>query len=99
MAYKRLNNEQEPSLISWIRRLDALHIPPTVGMVVVSANALLQREDSTAAPLGKDWVYDFVNKRLPCDLTSIQQKPADQHRLYFEDIGVLTAWYEVWNLY
>jgi hypothetical protein len=94
MAYKRLDDEQEAALIGWIRRLDDLHIPPTAGMVVASANALLRRQNSAATPLGKDWVYHFVNKRLPKDLNWVHQKPADQDRITAEDIGVLTAWYE-----
>ncbi|KAJ6001156.1 hypothetical protein N7481_001565 [Penicillium waksmanii] len=94
MAYKRLNDEQEASLVGWIRRLDNLHIPPTAGMVVVSANALLRRDNPAVRPLGKDWVYDFVNVRLPNDLNWVHQKPADQNRITGEDIGVLTAWYE-----
>ncbi|OQE21135.1 hypothetical protein PENSTE_c012G07455 [Penicillium steckii] len=97
MAYKRLNNEQEASLVAWIRRLDSLYIPPTAGMVIASANALLRRASppsSPPAPLGKDWVYRFVKERLPNDLNWVKQRPADQKRMSNEDIGILTAWYE-----
>lgn len=94
MAYKRLDDEQEASLVGWVRRLDDLAVPPTAGMVVVSANALLRRYNPAAKPLGKDWVYDFVNQRLPKDLNWVHQKPADQDRITAQDIGILTAWYE-----
>jgi hypothetical protein len=94
MAYKRLNDNQEASLVGWIRRLDNLYIPPMAGMVVVSVNALLRRDNPAVRPLGKDWVYEFVNVRLPNDLNWVHQKPVDQNRISGEDIGVLTAWYE-----
>ncbi|KAJ5976597.1 hypothetical protein N7481_010304, partial [Penicillium waksmanii] len=82
MAYKRLDDEQEASLVGWITRLDDLAVPPTTSMVV------------TPPQLGKDWVYDFVHNRLPKDLSWVHKNPADQNRITAQDIGVFTAWYE-----
>ena len=94
---KRLDDAQEAALIRWIETLDALHVPPTAGMVEGSANAMIRRDaEATGKPISavnKMWVYHFI-KRLPDGLHWIKQKPAEKARLEAEDISILQAWYD-----
>ena len=72
VAYKRLNDEQEASLMGWIRPLDTIRIPPTASTVVMNAHVLLHSNDHTTPPLGQDWVYYFVSKSLPKELNWVK---------------------------
>ena len=93
---KRLDDEQEAALISWIETLDALHVPPTARMVEASANAMIRRDaEATGNPISsvKMWVYEFI-KRLPEGLHWVKQKPTEKERIEAEDISILQAWYD-----
>jgi hypothetical protein len=94
MTYTRLNKAQTGSLLRWIKRLDALYIPPTGNMVMTSANAILRRANPEASCFAKDRIYHFVAKQLPSHLNWVHQKPADQRHITAEDIGGLAAWNE-----
>ena len=96
---KRLTDLQEAALIRWIDRLDCLHVSPTAGMVAASANAMIQKHNPDADPVGKTWVYDLIQRRLSREFFWVKQKPAERNRIEAEDIGVLQAFYDRLEVY
>ena len=93
----RLDESQEAALIRWIDTLDAIHAPPTAGMVEGSANAMIRGVaapgEQLGDPVGKMWAYNFI-KRLPDGFNWVKQKPAERERIEAEDISILQAWYD-----
>ena len=77
-SQNRLNEDQEASLLHYLKRLDDMNMSPTPKLVVGAANYILKRDDPLAAPIGKNWFTRFF-KRNP-QLKKTTQRPLDINR-------------------
>jgi hypothetical protein len=98
---KALNEDQEEALLLWINILDDAGAPPNSKRIQECANAILFRGDPTRLkPLNKNWVYAFLRRIPPrTKLNWIVQKPKERRRIEAEDISLLTAWYERFEMF
>lgn len=88
----RLNEDQEDSLIRYLKRLDDMNMSPTPKLVVGAAKYILQKDNSLAEPIGKYWFTRFF-RRHP-ELKKTTQRPLDIKRKDANFERTLTEYFE-----
>jgi hypothetical protein len=60
---------------------------------------LVSRDPSRTTPLNKNWVYHFLRRIPQRILNWIIQKPKELKRMAAEDISLITAWYDRFEVF
>lgn len=91
---RTLNDTQEEVLVNWIVKMNDLNMPPTPKVIEKWANLLLASGGTLNKPVGKMWVYRFIN-RLPANLQldPMYQRTKESKRIQTKDVGLLANWY------
>jgi hypothetical protein len=88
----RLSKNQEASLVEWILSRDARGVAPRPSHVAEMANILLHEEDSTAQPIGKNWVSSFIKRHD--EVKSRFARRYNYSRAKCEDPRTIKAWFK-----
>ena len=91
---RTLDDTQEEVLVNWIVKMNDLNMPPTPKVIEKWANLLLASGGTLNKPVGKMWVYRFIN-RLPANLQldPMYQRTKESKRIQTKDVGLLANWY------